>query len=194
MQTQTQTETQNQAPAAPIHKVQNLTDQPAVYVGTYEKYNNGDLTGAWLDVSQYSDRVAFYQACAALHADEDDPELMFQDFQGFPTSYYAESWLDVNLWEWLDLDDDEKEMVEAYHDNIDRDASIECIKDAFCGTWDSAERWAENWLNDSGLLSEVPEVLQHYIDFEAYARDARMGGDYIFVEMGCRSVLVFSNH
>ena len=190
---QTNTETQTKTPAAPIHRVENLQAQPAVYVGTFEKYNNGDLTGAWLDVSQYPDREAFYEACAALHADEDDPEFMFQDFQGFPAAYHAESWLDANLWDWLDLDDDEKEMVEAYHDNIDRDASIECIKEAYYGTWDSAEEWAENWLNDSGLLSEVPEALQHYIDFEAYARDARMGGDVVFVDNGYRSVMVFAN-
>lgn len=190
---QTTTETQNQASAAPIHKVQNLTDQPAVYVGTYEKYNNGDLTGAWLDVSQYSDRDAFYEACAALHADEEDPEIMFQDFQGFPAAYHSESWLDVNLWDWLDLDDDEKEMVEAYHDNIDREASIECIKEAYRGTFNSKEEWAEDWLNATGVLDQVPDELQNYIDLEAYARDARMGGYFVFVDLGSRSVMVFSN-
>ena len=194
MQTQTQTETQNQAPAAPIHKVQNLTDQPAVYVGTYEKYNNGDLTGAWLDVTQYSDREAFYQACAALHADEDDPELMFQDFQGFPRVYYGESEIGFALWDWLALDEDDREMVELYQSEVDASASLECIKDAFLGTWDSEESWAENWLNDSGLLDEVPEALRNYIDLEAYARDARMGGDFVFVENGYRSVMVFANH
>ena len=27
-----------------------------VYVGTYGKYNNGSLFGAWLDLSDYSDK------------------------------------------------------------------------------------------------------------------------------------------
>ena len=191
---QTTTETQNQAPAAPIHKVQNLTDQPAVYVGTFAKYNSGNLSGAWLDVSQYSDREAFYQACAALHVDEGDPELMFQDFQGFPRVYYGESEIGFALWDWLALDEDDREMVELYQSEVDASASLECIKDAFLGTWDSEESWAENWLNDSGLLDEVPEALRNYIDLEAYARDARRGGDFVFVENGYRSVMVFANH
>ena len=34
-----------------------------VYVGTYGKYNNGSLFGAWLDLSDYSDKEDFYEAC-----------------------------------------------------------------------------------------------------------------------------------
>ena len=34
-----------------------------VYVGTYGKYNNGSLFGAWLDLSNYSDKEEFYEAC-----------------------------------------------------------------------------------------------------------------------------------
>ena len=30
-----------------------------VYVGTYGKYNNGSLFGAWLDLSDYSDKEDF---------------------------------------------------------------------------------------------------------------------------------------
>ena len=41
-----------------------------VYVGTYGKYNNGSLFGAWLDLSDYSDKEDFYEACRELHKDE----------------------------------------------------------------------------------------------------------------------------
>lgn len=43
-----------------------------VYVGTYGKYNNGSLFGAWLDLSDYSDKEEFYDACRELHKDEED--------------------------------------------------------------------------------------------------------------------------
>ena len=29
----------------------------SVYVGTYAKYNNGSLSGAWLNLSDYSDKI-----------------------------------------------------------------------------------------------------------------------------------------
>ena len=38
-----------------------------VYVGTYGKYNNGSLFGAWLDLSDYADKEEFYEACRELH-------------------------------------------------------------------------------------------------------------------------------
>ena len=31
-----------------------------VYVGTYNKYNNGSLFGKWLDLSDYSDKDEFF--------------------------------------------------------------------------------------------------------------------------------------
>lgn len=59
----------------------NLLDQVKIYVGTYAKYNNGSIDGKWLTLSDYSDLEEFYNACKELHADESDPELMFQDFE-----------------------------------------------------------------------------------------------------------------
>lgn len=63
---------------------------PAVYVGTYHKYNCGSLAGQWLDVTDFDDEAEFYAACRALHADEAEPELMFQDNEGFPSDMASE--------------------------------------------------------------------------------------------------------
>lgn len=65
--------------------------EAAVYCGTYAKYNNGDLSGAWLKFSDYSDASEFMAACVELHKDEPDAELMFQDFENFPKKFYGES-------------------------------------------------------------------------------------------------------
>ena len=40
-----------------------VLSEAKVYVGTYVKYNNGSLSGAWLDLSDYSDKEEFYEAC-----------------------------------------------------------------------------------------------------------------------------------
>ena len=44
-----------------------VLSEAKVYVGTYVKYNNGSLSGAWLDLSDYSDKEEFYEACRELH-------------------------------------------------------------------------------------------------------------------------------
>ena len=43
-----------------------VLSEAKVYVGTYAKYNNGSLFGAWLDLSDYSDKEEFYEACREL--------------------------------------------------------------------------------------------------------------------------------
>lgn len=63
-------------------------DTPALYVGTYAKYNAGDLAGAWIDLQACEDKETFFNVCRALHGDEDYPELMFQDFRRFPKELY----------------------------------------------------------------------------------------------------------
>ena len=70
-----------------------------IYVGTYAKYNGGSILGKWLDLSDYSDKEEFYEACRELHKDEQDPEFMFQDWEYIPSDLIGESWLAENIFE-----------------------------------------------------------------------------------------------
>ena len=63
---------------------------PAVYVGTYHQYNGGSIFGKWFDLTDFDDEDEFYDACRALHASEDDPEFMFQDWEGIPSQFASE--------------------------------------------------------------------------------------------------------
>ena len=72
------------------HAADYRDGNPSVYCGTWSKYNNGDLTGQWVDLTTFADYDEFHNYCCALHADEEDPELMFQDYENFNESYYDE--------------------------------------------------------------------------------------------------------
>ena len=71
---------------------------PAVYVGTYHKYNCGSIFGKWLDLTDFDGEDEFLDTCRELHAGEDDPEFMFQDWEGIPSQFASES--SVN-WEYI---------------------------------------------------------------------------------------------
>lgn len=58
---------------------------PAVYVGTYHKYNNGSIFGKWFDLTDFDDEESFQVVCRELHKDESDPEFMLQDWEGIPS-------------------------------------------------------------------------------------------------------------
>ena len=171
----------------------STTDTEArVYVGTYAKYNSGDLTGKWLDLSEYSDRDAFLDACRELHADESDPELMFQDHEGIPEGMISESSIEAELWDWLALDDDDKTLLAAYRESV-TDGTIEQARDALAGRGNSLVAWVEEFLDDTGELEAIPEKLRYYFDYAAYARDLKLGGDVFTVEHEGET-WVFWNH
>ena len=148
-----------------------------IYVGTYAKYNDGNLFGKWLDLEDYDDRDAFYEACAELHNDEDDPEFMFQDWEGIPDGMVSECSVSPECWN----------LIEAYsrHDEDAINAYIYCFgewnendfQDRYRGEFRSWEDMAEELLEETGELNQIPENLRYYFDFEKYANDLRIGGD-----------------
>lgn len=164
-----------------------------VYVGTYRKYNNGSIQGDWLDLEDYDNKAEFYDACRELHSDEDDPELMFQDWEEIPSRYITESSIEEDLWDWLKLSPQEREIASTYLEEVDHSADLEVALEAFDGEHDSEVDWAADFWDQTGMLNQVPEFAQSYIDYEAFARDARLGGDMTFVQKG-RKVRAFRRH
>src|SRR5262245_56153978 len=157
------------------------TVTPRLYVGTYAKYNAGSIAGRWLNLEDYQSKDDFLDACRELHKSEHDPEFMFQDFECFPRALYSESSVSDGLWAWLELDEDDRELLAVYQDSVNQNGDIDEAREAFAGKFDSKREWAEQFLDDTGSLAEVPEHLRNYIDYDAYARDAEYGGDMTFV-------------
>ena len=73
------------------HEWKHERDSPAIYCGTYGKYNEGNLGGMWVNVSTFDSYDDFKTFCLAIHADEEEPELMYQDGENIPDSLCSES-------------------------------------------------------------------------------------------------------
>ena len=151
----------------------NQKDRPAIYVGTYGKYNNGSIAGKWLSLDEYDTEEKFYDAARKLHKNEHDPELMFQDFENFPRAFYGESGCDERLWEWLALDKHDHEIVLSWLHQVGGTDSIKYILDSFIGSADSWSKYVENYVDETGVLNEIPDHLQVYFDYDSYGRDLR---------------------
>jgi antirestriction protein len=127
--------------------------EPSLYVGTYGKYNSGNLAGKWMKLTDYADKDAFYEAAKELHKDEADPEFMFQDYEGFPEEFYDESGLSEELMEWVHMDDEDKDILAAYVNVVGKGyATLDKAKEAHAGSYDSKSDWAEQFLSDTGGL------------------------------------------
>lgn len=149
-----------------------------IYVGTYAKYNNGNLFGKWLDLEAYTDRDEFYEACAELHADEEDPEFMFQDWECVPDGMISEVHVSAVCWTLLDVYEKyDEDAVNAYC-HCFGEWTENGFKERYRGEYDSWEHMAEELLEETGELDQIPERLRHYFDYEKYANDLRIGGDF----------------
>lgn len=166
------------------HKA-NLDGEPAVYCGTYAKYNDGNLRGLWVDLSTFDDYDEFINFCYAINADEDASccELMFQDFDSFPRQFYSESCFDEetfdNIKAYSELCDKySTEAVDAFMDEFD---SLDEFDDKFCGQYASEEEYAEEIVAECYDIERQMGSLAQYFDYERFVRDLFMF-DYLFAD------------
>lgn len=157
---------------------------PAVYVGTYSKYNDGNLFGMWVDMVKCGDYDTFMEVCHNLHADEEDPELMYQDYECFPKAWYSESGIDEDTFdkiiEYAELDEDDREAFEEFTDSFGND-SFDSFKERYMGKWDSEKDFAEHIVDECYNLDDMMGHLASYFDYEAFARDLFID-DYYFTD------------
>lgn len=174
------TETENKIDIA-AHVMRD-NSAPAVYVGTYAKYAAGSINGEWLDLTTFDDVDEFYNVARALHADEKEPEFMFQDFQGFPRELYEEAAGPDDVENWLAyfaLDNYDRELLDAWlevkatgAESVDE--MLEAAQDAFfCHVSDCSWYAVAEYCVEEGLV-EIPENMRYYFDYEAYGRDLSM--------------------
>jgi len=148
-----------------------------IYVGSFAKYNNGSIAGAWLDLEDYSNRNEFYEACAELHDDEEDCEYMFQDWEDIPDAFIGESHIDEEFWDYMNYpaDEDAKAAYCACFGEWDADR----FNERYRGEFRSWKDMAESFADEMGYLSDVPDHLQYYFDYEKYANGIRCSGDMV---------------
>ena len=168
------------------HEQTNGSGSPALYCGTYGKYNSGNFSGMWVNLSTFDDYEDFVNFCKAIHADEEYPELMYQDYENIPDSLYSESMGEKGfekIMEYCELCDEYsvsavEDFLEFYSpDNLDR------MPDAYGGVYDSEEDFARETVNECYDLDKMMGNLACYFDYEALARDLFVS-DYHFGSHG----------
>jgi antirestriction protein len=162
-----------------------------LYVGTYGKYNAGRLHGKWLDLTEYSDKEEFLEACKEVHKTEHDPEYMFQDKEGLlykmPKTWLSESHISDEVFEFMEAFEDDTDKGEAFLSWLsctgykgDFSYLITTFEEAYEGEYDSTKAYAEYLIDETGILDKMGD-LSSYFDYEAYARDLFMS-DYMYLD------------
>lgn len=147
---------------------------PRVYVGTYAKYNNGSIDGAWIDLDDH-DLDSFQEAIHELHKDEEDPEFMYQDWEGIPDEFIGECGFNLKeFFEYLEVVTTSYLDDEVFEAGMDLGIPYESIEDAYYGQFNSFEDLAYEYVESTGLLHDVPESIKMYFDYQSFGRDLAM--------------------
>ena len=134
------------------------------YFRTYEEY----LEKAKTHKNKYGDPVEEY-------------EIQFLDGENYAL-FGALSVNQANLKQWFDEFEglEGNELVSAIYLAEYLSYNMDDLKDSlddvslFEGT---AKEYAYEYIDDTGLLNEMPENLRFYFDFDAFTRDMIMSGD-----------------
>lgn len=168
------------------HEWKHQSESLALYCGTYGKYNSGNFSGMWVNISTFDDYEDFVNFCYAIHADEEDPEIMCQDGENIPDSLCSESMGEEcfnNILKYCELCDEYN--VSAVDDFLEwySPEDLDMMYDSYVGVYDSEEDFAREIVNDCYDLDKMMGNLACYFDYEALARDLFIS-DYHFGSHG----------
>lgn len=172
--------------------MRNPENAPRIYVGTYGQYNSGSLFGKWFDLTDYSDLTEFLQDFFEFHRNEFDPELMFQDWENIPDFLISECSLYKEAFAYFEatgeMDDETAEAFEIYcklinywpSNGYELQNQLEGFRESyrgfFGGSKDPELEYTYQYVEETGLLSDLPSALEKYFDYEAFAKDLFLEG------------------
>lgn len=151
--------------------------EPRIYVACLAAYNAGRLHGAWIDVDDDADAVraaiaAMLKASPVSQAEE----YAIHDHEGFGAVEIGEhAGIDqlVEIAAFLRSRGVLGGLVLDYYGN-DLEAAAQALDEQYRGVFSCL---AECFQEMTQEAVDVPATLRNYIDYEAMARDAELGGE-----------------
>lgn len=160
---------------------------PRIYIACLASYNNGLLHGAWVDAEDVDVIEKGIAAVLSSSPTEGAEEYAIHDHEGFGP-------LDIREYEDIETVAQAGAFITkhgavgaAWLSNQGYGEPRDDIEDNFNDQYQGAHKdiadFAEQLLEDTGALSEIPESLRYYFDFEKYAHYLECGGYYYTLDV-----------
>lgn len=167
------------------------TLQPRIYVACLAAYNSGRLHGAWIPVGENIDALrGAIQAmleCSPVPGAEEYAIHDYEDFGGVSVGESMGLAAVVELASFLRERGTLGALVLAHLDG-DIDAAVTALDEQYRGRFASLADCFQELTEETTI---IPDILRLYIDYEAMARDARLGGEVFTIETAHDEVHVF---
>lgn len=158
-------------------------DDMQVYIANLGKYNEGELVGAW-----FTFPIDFEEVKEKIGLNDEYEEYDIHDYElPFTVDEYT-SISELNrLWEMVsELPEELQSELSALLTHF---SSIEELSEhqediIIHSDCDDMSDVARYYIEETGVLGEVPANLQNYIDYQAYGRDLEIEGTFISTNHG----------
>jgi antirestriction protein len=168
---------------------------PRIFVASLADYVAGRHHGAWLPAVDVGEVRAGVSEMLKASRIPGASEAVIHDFEGFGSYRLSEYETDFELVCAVGAAIQEHGVLFAEYlghvgqpkDLGDVADALEHFEESYQGDFDSLTDWAEQFLEDTGALTDVPESLRPYIDVEKWADDAAMNGDIFSVVLDGRT-------
>lgn len=166
-----------------------------IYVACLASCNAGILHGVWIDLNGKDGDEVREEVDAMLKASPspDAKEWAIHDYDGFG-GYKVHEFADFDdLCELAEAVEEHGPAVFAWLNN-GNDWDERRFQNEYLGEWKSLQDYAENFIEDTGMLEDVPDTITQYFDYKAFARDMEDNGEVWTADAPGGGVYVFSNH
>lgn len=176
------------------HTLSNHEMHPSVYVACLSSYNNGILYGTWIDAAQpLEDILKQIQQLLAKSPMPGSEEFAIHSYESFGTLCIEEYESLQQVHEKALFIVGHRELgaeLMAYYGGKLEDAK-RALEDNYMGEYESELDYAIH-LFDECYLSDIPENLQYYIDYDKFQKDIFVN-DYFSIQVGGSSH-IFAYH
>lgn len=156
-----------------------------VYIANLGKYNEGELVGAWfippIDIDDMKEKIGLNSEYEeyAIH----DYELPFDIGEYIPISEINRLCALAEELQGTPIEREIKAIQQAFFGSFEE--LVEHVDDIICypDCNDMADV-ARYLIEETGTLSEIPDFLRRYIDYESYGRDLEISGFYLVTSNG----------
>lgn len=180
-------------------KDQEQQTSPRIYVACLASYNAGQLYGEWINADREAHEIqSDIKSMLKRSPEACAEEWAVHDYEGFNS---------ISLSEWPDIErvSTLANLIVAHGEpfsiwyenqdgsNFDVSELEEMFLEQWQGSYESDVDFAYKLLEESGQLSELPTWAQNYFDYESYARDLHLGGDFSLTRHNCQTY-VYRNY
>ena len=156
-----------------------------VYVANLGRYNEGELVGAWftppIDEEEMAERIGLNEDYEeyAIH----DFELPFDIDEYTPIEEVNRLCALAEELEGTPIEFEMKEIQNCFFSSFEE--MVEHVDDIiYFPDCDGMEDVARYYIEETGVMGEIPASLQNYIDYETYGRDLELNGNFLVTAHG----------